>query len=113
MVQVGSQKYRRTVYLVLLAYLACSQIWLNRLRDDEHLTDPTKLEEKKEKKKKLHQGRFLCFYFSDFKIKKNKKKKTSCYNKKKFKIFFTFSSLKKISFLNSCSDFSMLKKKNN
>jgi len=72
MVQVGSQKYRRIVYLVLLAYLAaylaCSQIWLNRLRDDQHLTNPTKLEEKKEKKKKLHQGRFLCFYFFDFKI---------------------------------------------
>jgi hypothetical protein len=62
MVQVGSQKYRRTVELVLLAYLACSQIWLNRLRDDQHLPDPTKLEEKKEKKKKLLQGRFLIFF---------------------------------------------------
>jgi len=64
MVQVGSQKYKRTVQRILLSYLTCSQIWLNRLIHDQHLTYTTKLEGKKKRKEKETTPREdFYFYF--------------------------------------------------
>jgi hypothetical protein len=45
-VQYVSQKYRKILFVFLLSYLVCSQIWLNHLMDYCHFSYMTKLKKK-------------------------------------------------------------------
>jgi hypothetical protein len=46
----GSWEYRKIMFVFLLSYLVCSQIWLNHLMDDQHFSYITKLGGKKKQK---------------------------------------------------------------
>ncbi len=46
---IGSQEYKKNSGFSLLSYLACSQIWLNRIIDDHHFIYITKLGKKNPK----------------------------------------------------------------
>ncbi len=64
------------MFVFLLAFLVCSQIWLNHRMDDHHFSYITKLGEKKEKKK----------HPTLVKIYKLKAKKPKEYSTKFFKL---------------------------